>query len=328
MFEPHDDHSTGTASPTEPDSTETLPKNGREHGRSGHEISVLGLGAMGTALARALLGADRKITVWNRSAEKAAPFAGRGAGIAGSAAEAIGAAPLVIICLLDYAAVRDVLSGAAEQLAGRTIVNLTNGTPQEAREVAAWIEDQGASYIDGGIMAVPPMIGSRDAFILYSGTAEAFHDYRQTLEILGAAQFLGPDAGLAPLYDLALLSAMYGLFGGFLHATALVGSEKVEAGRFTEMLVPWLNAMTGVLPETARQIDARNYAAADGSNLAMQAVAIENIIATSHAQGVDSGLIVPMRALMAHRIACGFGGDDIAGLYRVVASRKRDDNCG
>lgn len=326
MFEPHDDHSTATPNRPDPEPADTGPAQG--YGRSGHGISVLGLGAMGAALAEALLGAGRKVTVWNRSTEKAAPLAGRGAGIAGSAAEAIGAAPLVIICLLDYAAVRHVLSGAAEQLAGRTIVNLTNGTPQDAREMAAWIEDQGASYIDGGIMAVPPMIGSRDAFILYSGTAEAFDDYRQTLEILGAAQFLGPDAGLAPLYDLALLSAMYGLFGGFLHATALAGSEKVEAGRFTEMLVPWLNAMTGVLPEIARQVDTHNYAAADGSNLAMQAVAVENIIATSHAQGVDSGLIVPMRALMAHRIACGFGGDDIAGLYRVVASRKRDDNCG
>ncbi len=326
MFEPHDDHSTATPNRPDPEPADTGPGHG--HSSSGHGISVLGLGAMGAALAEALLGAGRKVTVWNRSAEKAAPLAGRGAGIAGSAAEAIGASPLVVICLLDYAAVRDVLSGAVDQLAGRTIVNLTNGTPQDAREVAAWIENQGASYIDGGIMAVPPMIGSRDAFILYSGTAEAFDDYRQTLEILGAAQFLGPDAGLAPLYDLALLSAMYGLFGGFLHATALAGSEKVEAGRFTEMLVPWLNAMTGVLPEIARQVDTHNYAAADGSNLAMQAVAVENIIATSHAQGVDSGLIVPMRALMAHRIACGFGGDDIAGLYRVVASRKRDDNCG
>lgn len=322
MFEPQDDHS--TKAPNRPDPADTRPS----HDRSDQKISVLGLGAMGSALAGAFLGAGRKVTVWNRSAEKAAPFADHGAEIAGSAAEAMGASPLVVICLLDYAAVRDVLSGAVDQLAGRTIVNLTNGTPQDAREVAAWIEDQGSSYIDGGIMAVPPMIGSRDAFILYSGTAEAFHDYRQTLEILGAAQFLGPDAGLAPLYDLALLSAMYGLFGGFLHATALAGSEKVEAGRFTEMLVPWLDAMTGVLPEIARQIDTHNYAAADGSNLAMQAVAIENIIATSHAQGVDSGLIVPMPALMVHRIACGFGGDDIAGLYRVVASRKRDDNCG
>ncbi|MEX4006285.1 NAD(P)-dependent oxidoreductase [Neoaquamicrobium sediminum] len=326
MFEPHDDHSTATPNRPDPEPADTGPGHG--HSSSGHWISVLGLGAMGAALAEALLGAGREVTVWNRSAEKAAPFAGRGAGIAGSAAEAIGAAPLVIICLLDYAAVRDVLSGAVDQLVGRTIVNLTNGTPQDARDIATWVEDQGASYIDGGIMAVPPMIGSPDAFILYSGTAEAFDDYRQTLEILGATQFLGPDAGLAPLYDLALLSAMYGLFGGFLHATALAGSEKVEAGRFTEMLVPWLNAMTGVLPEIARQIDTHNYAAADGSNLAMQAVAIENIIATSNAQGVDSGLIVPMRALMAHRIACGFGGNDIAGLYRVVASRKRDDNCG
>ena len=38
------------------------------------EVSVIGLGNMGSALARALLENGRQVTVWNRSPRKAAPW--------------------------------------------------------------------------------------------------------------------------------------------------------------------------------------------------------------------------------------------------------------
>ena len=43
------------------------------------DISVIGLGAMGSALARTLLQNNYAVTVWNRSADKAAPLAEAGA---------------------------------------------------------------------------------------------------------------------------------------------------------------------------------------------------------------------------------------------------------
>jgi 3-hydroxyisobutyrate dehydrogenase-like beta-hydroxyacid dehydrogenase len=203
-------------------------------------------------------------------------------------------------------------------LAGRTLVQLTNGTPEQARSLAVWAGAQHARAIDGGIMAIPPMIGSADAVILYSGCAAAFTEHRPLLEGLGTALFLGTDPGHAALLDLALLAAMYGLFGGFLQAAGMVRATQVTAGEMAELAVPWLAAMAAALPDPARQIDTRDYAGDAASALAMQAVAVDNIISTSAALGVDAGLIQPLPALMGRRIADGFGTDDLGGLIGLL----------
>lgn len=56
-------------------------------------LTLLGLGAMGTALARAWLAAGHPLTVWNRSPERARPLAAEGASVAGTVAEAVAAKP-------------------------------------------------------------------------------------------------------------------------------------------------------------------------------------------------------------------------------------------
>lgn len=142
-------------------------------------VTVLGLGAMGSALAETLLGAGHPVTVWNRSSGKAEPLVERGAVRAGSAAEAIAASRLVLVCLLDYRSVHEVLDAGA--VSGKVLVNVTNGTPAQARELAGWAAEHDADYLDGGIMAVPPMIGGPGAFLLYSGSRAAFDTYRGPL---------------------------------------------------------------------------------------------------------------------------------------------------
>ncbi|MFD0493920.1 NAD(P)-binding domain-containing protein [Streptomyces rhizosphaericus] len=73
-------------------------------------VTVLGLGDMGTALARALLRAGHRTTVWNRTAAKAEALAAEGALTAATVGEAVAASPLVVVCLLDYDSVRQVLA--------------------------------------------------------------------------------------------------------------------------------------------------------------------------------------------------------------------------
>ncbi|QEU90894.1 NAD(P)-binding domain-containing protein [Streptomyces kanamyceticus] len=220
-------------------------------------VSVIGLGDMGRALAGALLAAGHPTTVWNRSADKADELVARGAVRAASAEEALLASPLTLVCLLDYDTNRAVLEPAVGALRGRALVNLTNGTPDEAREAEKWAAGAGADYLDGGIMAIPATVGTPGAFVLYSGAERHFAAHRETLEALGAAKYLGADAGIAPLYDLALLSAMDMMFAGFFHSVAMATShEEGSAGGFTELLVPWLTSMTQVMPAFAADVDA------------------------------------------------------------------------
>ncbi|WP_338932182.1 NAD(P)-binding domain-containing protein [Streptomyces netropsis] len=285
---------------------------------SNSPVTLLGLGAMGKALATAFLTGGHPTTVWNRTPGKAEPLVALGATAAAGAAEAVAANELVVVCLLDYASVRDVLGPVAGALRGRTLVNLTNGTPAQAREMAEWVAAQGAAYLDGGIMAIPPGIGTEHAFLLYSGDQGAFDTHRPVLERLGRAHFLGRDAGLAPLFDIALLSGMSGMIAGALHAFALVGTENVAATEFAPMLQGWITAMTIGIPLYAEQIDSGDYAHGVVSNVGMQAAAYVNLIRAAEDQGISPELIAPLKPLMDRRVAAGHAHEDLSGLVELL----------
>jgi 3-hydroxyisobutyrate dehydrogenase-like beta-hydroxyacid dehydrogenase len=287
-------------------------------------VTVIGLGAMGRALAGAFLNNGHPTTVWNRTATKSGELTGRGATAAATVAEAIAASPIVVVCVLDHHAVHDVLDPVADALAGRTLVNLTNGTPSQARETARWAATHGADYVDGGIMAVPSMIGRPESLILYSGSPDAFNAHERIFESLGTTMYLGEDAGRASLYDIALLSAMYGMFGGFFHAIAMVSSEKVPATEFTPLVVSWLNAMLASLSAMAAAIDSGDHSAAD-SNLEMQAVAFVNLLDASRDQGVSTELVEPMQTLLNRGVAADRGSGGVSSLIELLRTDPAGD---
>lgn len=278
--------------------------------------TVLGLGAMGSALAGALLTAGRPVTVWNRSADKTKPLMARGAVAAESAAEAVAASELVIVCLLDDASVREVLDTAS--LAGRTVVNLTNGTPRQARELAEWVAEQGGTFLDGGIMAVPPMIGQPGAFVFYSGPKDVFDTHRAAFDAFGGSNYVGEDPGLAALHDLALLSGMYGQFIGVLQAYALIRSEGLSAVEFAPLLKGWLTAMGGFAQQAAVEADSGDYTQDVVSNLGMQAAAFENLPAAAADQGVSSELLAPLHQLLQRRAADGHGAESLTSVIELL----------
>ena len=209
-----------------------------------HTVSFLGLGEMGSALARAAMQAGHPTIVWNRSAGKAQPLAEAGARVAASPAEAVDA-EVIVVCLFDHASVHEVLDPVADQLAGRRLINLTTTSPDGSRELADWAAGIGADYLDGGIMATPEMIGTSQSSVLYSGSQPLYDDHRELLELWGRPEYFGDDAGMASLYDLALLSGMYVMFAGFFHGAAMVGAVGVPAKEFAARAVDWLQTVRG-----------------------------------------------------------------------------------
>ncbi len=97
-------------------------------------LTLLGLGAMGTALAEAWLTAGHPLTVWNRTAARADALAVRGAAVAPTVAEAVAANRLIVVCLLDDASVDDALAGL--DLTGKDLVNVVTSTPGQARALS------------------------------------------------------------------------------------------------------------------------------------------------------------------------------------------------
>ncbi len=74
---------------------------------------MLGLGAMGSALATALLDSGRSVTVWNRTPGRAEGPVARGARAAGPVREAVTASPVVVACLFTLSSVQETLGPVA-----------------------------------------------------------------------------------------------------------------------------------------------------------------------------------------------------------------------
>ncbi|WP_106399513.1 NAD(P)-dependent oxidoreductase [Actinocorallia populi] len=280
-------------------------------------VTVVGLGSMGSALAGALLDRGHPTTVWNRSAGKARPLVDRGARAAAAPREAIEASPVVIACVLDYAALHTVLDPVAGSLAGKVLVNLTSGSPEQAHEAAAWARSHGADYLDGAIMTTPPGVGDHGMMFLYSGPHAVFEAHRPTLAALGDPLHLGADPGLASLYDSALLGLMWAAMTGWLHGAALVGAEKVPAADFTPLAIRWLTTVTGFLTTYAPQVDAGRYPG-DDATVDVQIAAIDHLLHAAKARGVDNALPELLKSVMESAKAAGHGPDSYASVIEVL----------
>ncbi|CAL9331278.1 NAD(P)-binding domain-containing protein [Streptomyces werraensis] len=284
-------------------------------------VTLLGLGAMGTALARAWLTAGHPLTVWNRTPSRAHALAAEGARATESVPAAVAANTLVVVCLLDDASVEDTLAGA--DLTGKDVVNLTTCTPAQARARAAWAAERGARYLDGGIMAVPPMIGVPEAggYVLYSGARDLFEQHRDTLAVPAGTTYVGENPSHAALHDVALLSAMYGMFAGAAHAFALIRREDVDPTAFAPLLADWLTAMAPAVHGTAEQLRGGDYTKGVTSTLAMQVAGTPTFLDTADEQGVSPELLAPFFALMRRRLAEGGGEEDLTGVIDLLLRR-------
>ena len=244
-------------------------------------VSVIGLGAMGRALAAAFVRAGHPTTVWNRSAGRADELVAAGAGLASTVPAALAAGQLTVICLLDRPAVDAVIDAGGSRWRGVPVVNLTSSTPAEARAIGDRLTALGATYVDGAVMVTTEMVGTADAHVLYAGDHSLFEQHRTTLAALGGtAELLGDDPGLAATYDLAMLDIFFAGMAAFLHAAAIVSIDGVPARTF----VPYAKRMVALLDVTldglAADVDAGTH---DGSadNLVMELAFLEHIVDTT-----------------------------------------------
>ena len=283
------------------------------------DITAIGLGLMGSALARAIERAGHDLTVWNRSPAKMQPFMDDGVAAAPDVVSAITASPVVLICIDNYAVTDTILQSDEIQphLSGRTVVQLSTGTPKEAREASEWMRAQGVAYLDGAILAGPSEIGTDSAQILLSGDEAAHEGAGHLLNCLaGTVRYLGGNVGAASALDLAWLSTCYGRFMAIIHAANLCRSEDVGVDDFISLF-----------PD---EPDTQHYAQVihDGSfqdctaTLQVWGAALERI----QQQGVDAKINteVPdfIAGLFKKAIAAGYGEDNVMSLVKVLQQSR------
>lgn len=283
-------------------------------------VTVLGLGDMGSAIARTFVDRGYRTTVWNRTASKSAPLVDAGAVAAGTAAEAVAASPLVVICLLDGTAVDDVLASADAAVAGKVLVNLTSGSPARARANERWANEHGAEYLDGKLMGDPPHVGTPNITVPLSGSRDAFTAHETTLRELGGVGYHGEDAGLAAVEFMAQVAMSYEMLIGYLHVLELVRAEGLDVPGFGERVAGSLAAYPPLLTGIAEAVASGEYPP-DLGPLRVQAALMDDLIDHRQSVGVESVRMREVKTLMDRRIADGHGEQGFSSLVELLATR-------
>ena len=286
-------------------------------------IAVVGTGRMGSALARALLAAGHRTTVWNRTRDKAEPLSALGAVIAPSVLDAVSAAEIIIVNVSDYAATADILHDAtvASAVRGKLIVELTSGTPHGAREVADWCARHGASYLDGAIMATPDFIGTDAGTILISGQSQAFQENDAVFRALGGnVQHVGQDPGRANALDSALLALMWGALFGALNAIAVCQAEEIELGELGRQWTATAPVVEGLVTDLIKRTSAGRFAADEEtlSSIAIHHSSFQHLLELMDARGIDRSVVDGYGSIFQRAIAAGQVHGDLAALSQFL----------
>ena len=283
--------------------------------RTRASVSVLGLGPMGRALASAFLTAGHPLTVWNRTPGRAGDLPERGATVAASATETVRARGVVVVCLLDYDAVRAVLPTTG--WAGRTLVNLSSGEPAQARALAERTAGWGIRYLDGVILTPTPAIGTPAAAVLYSGARDAYEAVRETMAALGGTgSHLGTDPGRAAAYEVALLDLFATSVHGAAHAFALASAEGIAPGDLAPFAVGISALLSEMIPRWAEQVRTGRFPG-ERSTVASAAATLTRLVEAASAHGLDTGALAAAKRAADRAVAAGYGQD---GLARLVAA--------
>ncbi|UUZ82297.1 NAD(P)-binding domain-containing protein [Paenibacillus sp. P26] len=281
-------------------------------------MTVIGLGPMGQALAGAFLKGGHRVTVWNRSAGRADALVAQGAVLAGSAAEAVQASPIIIICVLDYNAVHAILEPAVAALKGRTLVNLTADTPMRSRQTAAWAAECGIDYLDGAIMTPTPTIGTPKAVVLYSGPEPVYRAAEPALASLGGtASYLGEDPGRVAAHDVALLDLFWTTMSGYVHALALAQAENIAPKAFAAYAQGISAILPGIMADLANRVDEGRHPG-DSSSLLSAATGMEHILQAAEHHGMDVSVISAAKAAAQRAIDAGYGADGFSRLAELL----------
>lgn len=279
------------------------------------EVTVIGLGNMGSALARSLLEKGHAVTVWNRSPQKAVSLADTGAVLAPSATAAISASPLILICVTNYAASNHILNEAAADISGRLLVQFTTGTPEDARLSETWAHEHDAEYLDCAITGSPSSIGTPNAHILLAGRERVFREAEPILQALAAnLEYKGESIGLASAWEMVYIMRYYGMFLSLFHSIQICQAEGIPLEQLITLLgeqgrqyEKWLceNIQSGNYQETSAPLE-------------LWAGGIQHIARHAGDNHLPAEFVMLTANLFQRAMAAGYAREEVSALFKVL----------
>jgi 3-hydroxyisobutyrate dehydrogenase-like beta-hydroxyacid dehydrogenase len=211
------------------------------------KVGFIGLGNMGSVMARSLIKAGQTLTVYNHTPSRAEEFRSLGATMAATAAEAASGAEALITMVTDDNAVEDVIFGQGKVLeslpAGAVHISMsTMGVAMSHRLVAAHRERK-QNFIAAPVFGRPDAAAAGKIFIAVAGSAEQITRCQPLFDAMGQKTFVvGDDPPAATLVKITGNFLITTVIESLAEAFALIRKSGVDPDKFLDVITGTLFA--------------------------------------------------------------------------------------
>ncbi len=276
-------------------------------------VALLGTGAMGAGMARNIAAAGIPLRVWNRTRAKAEPLAETGAEVAGSPAEAVRDADIVLTMLFDVDSVEATLDEARAGLKpGAVLLQQSTVGVEGADRLAERAEELGLVYVDAPVLGTKKPAEDGALVILASGPDEAKDIVAPVFDAIGSRTvWVGP-AGQGTRLKLVANSWVLTVVEGIAESLTLARALGVEPRQFLEVVKGGAMDAPYVQLKGSAMLDG-DFTPAFGLDGAAKDAGL--IVDAARAAGADLAVIEAVQQHFARALAAGHGDKDMAATF-------------
>ena len=282
-----------------------------------NRIGWIGLGNMGVPMVRNLLKAGFEVTVYNRTAAKAAPLQQEGAGLAASAADLWAAADIIITMVADDAALKEIHDGGFRDgaQAGKMVIDMSTVSPATSRELAGQLAIKGVDYLDAPVAGSVKPAELGQLVIMAGGKKEAYEAALPIFTKLGKACFLTGEQGAGNAAKLAMNTLLAFNMQGLAEAV-IFAREKGIRPEAMLAVVGESAVANGVTKMKAANIVEDNWQAA----FALKHLAKDLRLALG--QGLHTPGGIALHDSFQQALVAGWGEKDISAIFPFLEGKK------
>jgi len=203
-------------------------------------LGFIGMGHMGSHMARRLLDAGYQVTVYDRTREKAKALGQRGAQVAQMPKELAANCQVVLVCVTDDQAQHDVMFGPEGALAGThagsVIIDLSTVSPDASRRLFQAAKEKDVPMIDAAVSGSVPQVDQGSLVIFVGGEHKTFEQCKPILDVLGQYSFSMGASGMGTTMKLVVNTLLGVGMQALAEAIALGEKAGVEKGLLLDVL--------------------------------------------------------------------------------------------
>lgn len=289
------------------------------------KVTLLGTGLMGFPMSVNLLAAGIDLTVWNRSANKAAPLADQGATVADDLGVSVADADVIISMLADGSITGEVIANAGVQSAlkrGALWVDMSSIKPEEARAQSATLANLDVAHLDAPVSGGTKGAEAASLAIMVGGSANDFKRANPVLSIMGRPVHVGP-SGSGQLSKLANQAIVAITIGAVAEAMMLLEAGGADPAAVRDALKGGFADST-ILQQHGARMTNRDFE--PGGLSKFQLKDLNNALAEADALGLTLPSTQTVRDRFEHLVTEMDGADmDHSALYLELAQRNKKD---